>query len=674
VSELVRVARDGSAVIAKTDDGSYIRASVDGSGERESADRISVLTAGGGWRRVTSEDLETYKEAAIVAAGRVFVEDSEPKSRIYRVPPTVQKSIREALEAYSPLMADGDREVAARLASQTQVDREDISWMHKFFENIEKALALHGGRRGQNWARKVLSDEVITADGSPVNEVFSEEDVLFIAGTDEESEDLFDTLYMVEPADGSVYVWENGNFSPLDLKDGEIEREFLQEIDPESAQALADRLDSGDSSSLADLFPEERNLFDLAESELDFEYLSLLADATGYSPVERSVNAQRQPRGGGGRFGPGSNPISKSGKTSEAFAKAHLPEGTPLLSNVAARIAEYLGQAAEAVEEPVPVEVPVVSSAVTICVAETDTFKCKRWAPRGQTTCTRHTLSGITAAGTEATPLYLAIVDAVDKTAVLDVVSVIKGADGQATSWRREGSKWVADQNVLADIQGDTPPPLVEMSDEATIKSVLTQVDESDGQAPEPATTEADVMQASAYELSDISAKQRENAAERGYALEDGSFPVRNVADLKNAIQAYGRAKDKTAARKHIRKRARALNRTDLIPDSWAELAAEEPVVAAELFGPYGEVLVASGIPGVADTPEDFRNVARLKRYWAFGPGTAKWLPGTPGDWTRLHRLLRKYVGSHVAPGLTTNIYQMRFGESNASRDKRVGH
>jgi len=61
----------------------------------------------------------------------------------------------------------------------------------------------------------------------------------------------------------------------------------------------------------------------------------------------------------------------------------------------------------------------------------------------------------------------------------------------------------------------------------------------------------------------------RMSAAKAGNALPDGSFPIRNVRELEKAIQAYGRAKDKPAARHFIMKRARELKREDLIPEQW---------------------------------------------------------------------------------------------------------
>ena len=62
--------------------------------------------------------------------------------------------------------------------------------------------------------------------------------------------------------------------------------------------------------------------------------------------------------------------------------------------------------------------------------------------------------------------------------------------------------------------------------------------------------------------------EQRKEMASKGLALPDGSFPIKNLEDLKNAIQAYGRAKDQAAAAKFIVKRAKALSADDLIPDT----------------------------------------------------------------------------------------------------------
>ena len=62
---------------------------------------------------------------------------------------------------------------------------------------------------------------------------------------------------------------------------------------------------------------------------------------------------------------------------------------------------------------------------------------------------------------------------------------------------------------------------------------------------------------------------QREKMAKEGDALPDGSYPISNKEDLSNAIQAFGRAKDKSAAKRHIMQRAKALGAESLIPATW---------------------------------------------------------------------------------------------------------
>ncbi len=67
----------------------------------------------------------------------------------------------------------------------------------------------------------------------------------------------------------------------------------------------------------------------------------------------------------------------------------------------------------------------------------------------------------------------------------------------------------------------------------------------------------------------DYSAQERQDAADAGEALPDGSFPIKTVADLKNAVHDVGRAKDSAKAKSHIIARAKALGATDQLPDDW---------------------------------------------------------------------------------------------------------
>ena len=69
--------------------------------------------------------------------------------------------------------------------------------------------------------------------------------------------------------------------------------------------------------------------------------------------------------------------------------------------------------------------------------------------------------------------------------------------------------------------------------------------------------------------------EKRQEMAKEGIAMPDGGYPIKDRADLENAIQAFGRAKDKDATKAHIRKRAADLDLTDLLPEAWG---AEEKV------------------------------------------------------------------------------------------------
>lgn len=62
----------------------------------------------------------------------------------------------------------------------------------------------------------------------------------------------------------------------------------------------------------------------------------------------------------------------------------------------------------------------------------------------------------------------------------------------------------------------------------------------------------------------------RMEAAERGEALPDGSYPTRTRDELADAIKAYGRETgNKNVLRRYLIRRSIALNSTDLIPDDW---------------------------------------------------------------------------------------------------------
>lgn len=90
-----------------------------------------------------------------------------------------------------------------------------------------------------------------------------------------------------------------------------------------------------------------------------------------------------------------------------------------------------------------------------------------------------------------------------------------------------------------------------------------------DDQTPEGNVAVADADETRSYTQKEIDAL---GAKGQAFKNPDGSYsyPVANVADLKNAIHAVGRGNaDHNALRKYIMARAKALGSSNLIPDNW---------------------------------------------------------------------------------------------------------
>lgn len=126
-----------------------------------------------------------------------------------------------------------------------------------------------------------------------------------------------------------------------------------------------------------------------------------------------------------------------------------------------------------------------------------------------------------------------------------------------------------------------------------------------------------------AASLSRVTPKTRSRAADSGEAMKDGSFPIRDGADLKRAINAFGRAKDKGAAKRHIIRRAKALDKTNLLPDSWRALATKEfpgqRVAGLVEVNEATDVLVASAAaPAMPAANSDEALVAKADRHNLF--------------------------------------------------------
>lgn len=66
-----------------------------------------------------------------------------------------------------------------------------------------------------------------------------------------------------------------------------------------------------------------------------------------------------------------------------------------------------------------------------------------------------------------------------------------------------------------------------------------------------------------------FSSNSRKKMSDSGVAMPDGSFPIPDKDALRRAIQSIGRAKNQAAVKAHIKRRARALGATQIIPVNW---------------------------------------------------------------------------------------------------------
>ncbi len=585
-----------------------------------------------------------------VAASVEVLSEAKP----FRVPESVKSEIASTLSVLGTKLNESDLAVATRLANDNTVSLSDVEWVHGFFAENEAYESLRGGYKGRKWATKIVAgsgDEITAPDDIDTDShpkyAFDDDAFAYFAVGKTPGSTIVDNLLAVDYETGDVFEWTGDGFAIIpEMGMEDVDEPQIIPIDEMTADEFAHWLDSGTSEDfdILDTNPEERNLFTLADSEIDYDELdrsySIIAAAGDgiYTPVERAQNAQRQGRGSGGKFG--STPDTKTvlngdDEKKKRVKKATLGVALPLVVDVAARIAEWLATAAEA---------PVVAAGeLPEHTAEDQAVEDAATGPTDEA-------------------LYFAVVDEIDQTAVLDAVAIVKQG-GQPNAFVREQGVWAASPDTLTLLQGSTPPAVVELPDPATVKTVLEQIDAHDSGADATEVTEEMAPQAG-----------EEAIAAAGYAMADGSYTIIDVDDLQ-AVVASSATPD-LFVKAHIRKRARALNRMDVVPSQWREFTLAEIgelSASKNLYGEFGEIIIASGVPGVADTPSDFKNVAKLQAYWTTGKGALKVRWGTKGDLTRCHRHLAKYVGPQRAWGLAQKYHKSLFGVYNHTHDVAAG-
>jgi hypothetical protein len=657
-SQVVRVSRDLKSVVVARQNGTLdVLSASTGDPLFEGLGGYYDLPKDTQWRRVVATEVTAI--TAALASPVQDIEVHEEAAKTYRVPPAVKEEIQAALSASADLPEEDLRHARA-LAFDDAVSMPDVQWMSDFFDAYDTPQRLRGGFKGQKWASKILGPDDLDS-GDTQGDVQDDPTVFdgdqysyYGIGTDPNSTEVH-TLIAVDFDTHEVLIWNGNEFEPTEAQIDDVDEPQIVPLDNETAQTLALMLQSDPTSShdVLDFNAEERSLFALGQSELDYEDLdrrgAIIADATGYTPAERSLNAKRQIRGPGGTFG--GRQVAQGSKL-QAFKKAKLSDNPPLVVDVAARIQQFLADA-QATDEStaVPATDPVTAAAPNPAAPTTlDSTS----AP----VSTNATADAPTGDPTGAA-LYFAIVDATDTTAVLDAIAIVKDSTGNPQAWVRTGGAWKNDPATLAKLTGPTPPPIIELTSPEPAKTVLAQVDASDGsKADMPAVavpTEAPVTAA-------------------GFAVPGTDLGIYDENDIVAAVSTFDTLTTETQsiAKRIIRTRATALNRRDLLPVDWRTLSAVEEgeAFAAEspLFSEYGDVIVATGHP-----VKGAKGAEKLKEYWIHGKGALKIRWGTPGDLSRAHTHLAKFVGPVMAWGLAQNYHKALFGMSNAKHDKLTG-
>ena len=172
-------------------------------------------------------------------------------------------------------------------------------------------------------------------------------------------------------------------------------------------------------------------------------------------------------------------------------------------------------------------------------------------------------------------------------------------------------------------------------------------------------------------EARDVKAGERKKLAGKGQAIKhkDGSvgFPIKTVADLKNAIQAFGRAKNKAATKAFIIRRAKALGATKLLPNGWLASGDKAHLAPGAIDCPECDraFLTEDLLFEHAEAVHTFDDIQRLvsevvlEKYHERGDYRAN--PPVPSVWAWVQDLATDWVVFSVEKDGDTTLYKASY-------------
>ena len=308
-----------------------------------------------------------------------------------------------------------------------------------------------GGDAGRSWSMKAAQqpDDAMVASGDWLHDTLA----TLVAAAEAEEE-------------GLAEMFDEGDYDPEDDLEGRLFRAAYPDGYPEDDDASEFA-----GSPVANLPVGEGEPVDDVQEEVD----------DGYTSEERAQNVKSQPRDSNGRF------ASKGARFTAGDGRRGKIENIVgdnaeiRYSDGSTAVLPVKDLAVDQAKRP-KASIPAGLEPIADVKAEIDKFLNDFMVSQATTT---QASGSLYAAGEGQTqqggtqPLYMAVVDDVDKEAVLDLIAVLPPdpqTGGTLRVFKRENKTWVAAPDYAQDIQGLDPPSLIKL-DMDLVKSVTEQID-----------------------------------------------------------------------------------------------------------------------------------------------------------------------------------------------------
>lgn len=660
-----------------------------------------------------AEPAATSAELASAALSSLNIVE-ETAGRLYSVPKSVLNTAASALSAIeeAPVARAYTTPVGlhtgAVLASGRQLSLSEVHHINKYFlRNETHKFAsttnipeyLYGGEAGRAWVESIISkanEKSLTADGYPLSTY--NEDVIVYEPLPEYGADVdafkealeteesygpeflarvrhdgsgIDRLYRVDP-NGSVFLWDDGHWDDmgkvgadiwafdkaLDKDDDDCEKTHIL-IDPESAIVVSARLQSDPFTPVAveDIDPAEAQHFMDSIGEIDLEVIDRVLTAAGavgdsiYTEEERSENATKQLRDGGGKFAKQGGRVTVDARPGAAgtIQKLNRTSGTV---EVAMDNGEVL---------TVPVQQTRATSSTVL--PQSQAPATPGTAPgSGNTTIPKLDLSGILAEPRTPTNRTIAQLPG-----TLPVLS-----NDALHSILNNFPAWVASQrNDFKQLQipGST---YVQPKDEGNLDHhpLLDDWLKKKNKKPtesalwyQPVTAAGAPAKAMSPKQSDVTPLYLAVVSPEDPRAVFDCIALVPSSDQSTSPMTYARRKGKWERDPLILNDLNSATPPPVVPldasvleDVLAQVDQNSPETASDEAGlsasgviPREHPLIVlwgtpSAIVAAGGVDRNRGNAEELRRYWTKGPGAAKIGWGTPGDWRRCVRYLSKHM------------------------------